>query len=104
MITMFMLTWNIRENLPATVLWQMGRKSYANISLVAVSFCLDESESERFKNEKTIYASEEEERRAKKYNKYMGFAKNMSLRELREAYVELIIELDEYRLKEKYGK
>ena len=51
-----------------------------------------------------MYASEEEERRAKKYNKYMGFAKNMSLRELREACVELMIELDEYRRKEKYGK
>ena len=80
-----------------------GRKIICK-HIVAVSFCLDESESERFKNEKTIYASEEEERRAKKYNKYMGFAKNMSLRELREACVELMIELDEYRRKEKYGK
>ena len=34
--------------------------------IVAVSLCLDESEADRFKNEKTIYASEEEERRAKK--------------------------------------
>lgn len=72
--------------------------------IVAVSLCLDESEAERFKTEKTVYASEEEERRAKKYDKYMGFAKTMSPRELREAYVELMIELDEYRLKEKYGK
>ncbi|MDD6827026.1 MAG: hypothetical protein PUE12_13125 [Oscillospiraceae bacterium] len=45
-----------------------------------------------------------DERRAKKYDKYMGFAKTMSSRELREAYVDLMIELDEYRLKEKYGK
>jgi ribosomal protein L29 len=33
----------------------------------------------------------------------MGFARTMSPRELREAYVELMTELDEYRLKEKYG-
>ena len=72
--------------------------------IVAVSLCLDESEAERFKTEKTVYASEEEERKAKKYEKYMGFAKTMSPRELREAYVELMIELDEYRLKERYGK
>ena len=72
--------------------------------IVAVSLCLDESEADRFKYEKTIYASEEEERRAKKYEKYMGFARTMSPRELREAYVELMIELDEYRLKEKYGR
>ena len=72
--------------------------------IVAVSLCLDESEADRFKNEKTIYASEEEERRAKKYEKYMGFARTMSPRELREAYVELMTELDEYRLKEKYGR
>ena len=36
--------------------------------------------------------------------KYMGFARTMSPRELREAYVELMTELDEYRLKEKYGR
>jgi hypothetical protein len=53
---------------------------------------------------KRIYASEEDERIAKKYDKYMGFAKTMSPKELREAYVELMIELDEYRYKEKYGK
>jgi hypothetical protein len=34
----------------------------------------------------------------------MEFARTMSPRELREAYVELMIELDEYRLKEKYEK
>ena len=95
--------------------WEYPRKSTCDCPLangkkiickhiVAVSLCLDASEADRFKNEKTIYASEEEERRAKKYDKYMGFAKTMSPRELREAYVELMIELDEYRLKEKYGK
>ena len=72
--------------------------------IVAVSLCVDASEAERFKNEKTIYASEEEERRAKKYYKYMSYAKCMSQRELREAYVELMIELEESRLKEKYEK
>ncbi|MCF0127413.1 MAG: SWIM zinc finger family protein, partial [Pseudobutyrivibrio sp.] len=72
--------------------------------IVAVSLCVDDSEAERFKTEKTIYASEEEERRAKKYDKYMSFARSMSAKELREAYVELMIELDEYRQKEKYGK
>ena len=72
--------------------------------IVAVSLCVDASEAERFKNEKTIYASEEEERRTKKYYKYMSYAKCMSQRELREAYVELMIELEEIRLKEKYGK
>lgn len=72
--------------------------------IVAVSLCVDASEAERFKNEKTIYASEEEERRTKKYYKYMSYAKCMLQRELREAYVELMIELEEIRLKEKYGK
>ena len=72
--------------------------------IVAVSFCLDDSEVECFKKEKTIYASEEEERRAKKYDSYMGFAKSMSLSQLREAYAEAMTELDEYRRKEKYGK
>ena len=74
------------------------------IHIVAVSLCVDASESERFKNEKTIYASEEEERRTKKYHKYMSYAKCKSQRELREAYVELMIELEEIRLKEQYGK
>ena len=64
--------------------------------IVAVSLCVDDSEAERFKNE-SPYESEEEERRAKKYEKYMSFARTMSKEELREAYVELMIELDEYR-------
>jgi len=91
------------------------RKSHCNCPLangkkiickhiVAVSLCIDDSEADRFKNEKTIYASEEEERRAKKYDKYMSFAKSMSPRELREAYAELMIELDEYRYKDRYEK
>lgn len=42
--------------------------------IVAVSLCVDSSEVDRFKNEKTIYASEEEERRAKRYNNLMSFA------------------------------
>ena len=32
-----------------------------------MSFCVDASEADRFKNEKTIYASEEEVRRKEKY-------------------------------------
>lgn len=69
--------------------------------IVAVSFCIDESEVDRFRNEKTIYASEEEERRTKRYNNLMSFAKNMSKRELMEAYVEAMVELEELRYKEK---
>lgn len=72
--------------------------------IVAVSFCVDSSEAERFKNIKTIYASEEEERPAKRHESYMRIAKYMSKEELREAYVEAMIELEEIRLKEKYGK
>lgn len=72
--------------------------------IVAVSLCVDSSEADRFLKEKTVYASEEEERRSKKYDKYMSYAKCMSTKELREAYVELMIELDELRLKEKYRK
>lgn len=103
------------ENYSVHVDMEHPRKSTCNCPLangkkvickhiVAVSLCVDSSEAERFKNEKTIYASEEEERRAKKYDKYMSYAKCMSQRELREAYVELMIELEEIRLKEKYGK
>lgn len=72
--------------------------------IVAVSFCVDESEAERFKNEKTVYASEAEERRAKQYDCYMSMAKCMSAKELREAFVETMIELEEIHRKERYGK
>ena len=72
--------------------------------IVAVSLCADSSEADRFKSEKTIYASEEEERRAKRYSNLMSFAMKMSKKELQEAYVELMIELEEIRYKEKYGK
>ena len=72
--------------------------------IVAVSFCIDETEVDRFKNEKTIYASEEEERRAKEYDRYMSMAKCMSMKELRDAFVETMIELEEIRRKERYGK
>ena len=72
--------------------------------IVAVSFCIDESEAERFISEKTIYASEEEERRAKQYDRYMSMATCMSTKELREAFVETMIELEEIRRKEMYGK
>ena len=71
--------------------------------IVAVSFYVDESEADRFKNEKTIYASEEEERKTKKYEKYYKYAKSLPKNELCEAYAELMVEMDEVRLKEKYG-
>ena len=71
--------------------------------IVAMSFCVDSSEADRFKNEKTNYASEEEERRAKQYDRYMKRAKYMSKAELREAYVEAMIELEEIHRTEKYG-
>ena len=35
--------------------------------IVAMSFCVDASEADRFKNEKTIYASEEEVHRKEKH-------------------------------------
>jgi len=72
--------------------------------IVAVSFCLDETEMDRFKSEKTIYESEEDERRAKLYERYMSYAKRMSKKELQEAYVELMLQLDEYSYKEKLEK
>lgn len=49
------------------------------------------------------YASEEEECRAKRYDSYMKMAKYMSKEELREAYVEAMIELEEVHRKEKHG-
>lgn len=72
--------------------------------IVVVSLCVDSSEADRFKSEKTIYASEEEERLAKRYSNLMSFAMKMSKKELQEAYVELMIELERIRYKEKYGK
>ena len=72
--------------------------------IVALSFCTDSSEINRFKKEKTHFKSEKEERYAKKYDKYMAYAKSLSVKELREAFVELRIELDEIGIKEKYGK
>lgn len=72
--------------------------------IVAVSLCADESEAERFKNEKTIYASEEDERRSKKYYKYLDYAEHLSKPELCDAYAELMVEMDELRHKMIYGK
>ncbi len=72
--------------------------------ILAVSFCINPNEIERFTKEKTYFTSEKEERYAKKYDKYMAYAKTMSPKELREAFVELRIELDEIYLNEKYEK
>jgi len=71
--------------------------------IVAVSLCVDPTEADRFKTDKTQYSSLEEELYAKKYTKYMSFAKTMSKEELREAYVELMIELEKYRTGDKYN-
>ena len=72
--------------------------------IVAVSLCVDDSEAERFKKEKTIYASEEEERRTKKYYKYLDIATHMPKSELCEAYAELMLEMDEMHYEKKYRK
>ena len=72
--------------------------------IIAVSLCVDASEADRFKNEKTVFESEEDERRTKKYEKYLDFAKHMSKSELNRAYAELMVELDEVSYKEKYSK
>ncbi|SCY20187.1 SWIM zinc finger [Lachnospiraceae bacterium XPB1003] len=69
--------------------------------IVAVSFCVDESEAERFKNEKTRYSSEEDERRSKKYDKYIRYARSLPKSALCEAYAEIMVELDELKLKSK---
>lgn len=45
-----------------------GGKKIICKHIVAVSLCLDTSDADRFKNEETIYVSEEDERRAKKYD------------------------------------
>ena len=72
--------------------------------IVAVSFCVDSSEVDRFKSEKTIYASEEDERRSKKYDKYISYAKSLSKGELNRLYAEAMVELDELHMKDKYRK
>ena len=72
--------------------------------IVAVSFCVDESEAERFKKDLTPYHSLEEEVDSKRYDKYLSFAKTMSKKELNEAYAEAMVELEKYQKKEKYGK
>ena len=72
--------------------------------IVAVSFCVDSSEEDRFKNEKTLYTSEEDERRSKKYDKYISYAKSCPKGELNRLYAEAMVELDELRMKDKYGK
>ena len=67
--------------------------------IVAVSFCVDDSEAERFKTEKTVYDSEEDERRSKKYDKYMKYARSLPKSELCQAYAELLVEYEELKRK-----
>ncbi len=62
---------------------------------------MDEHEAYRFNNAMTAYASEEDERRSKKYDKYYSCAKGLPKLVLCEAYEELIVELDEIRFSEK---
>ena len=45
--------------------------------IVAVSLCVDESEAERFRIEKTVYASEADEWRSKRYDNYLSYAKSI---------------------------
>ena len=80
-----------------------GRKIICK-HIVAVSLCVDASEADRFMKEKTVFESEEDERRTKKYERYLDRAKHMSKSELNRAYAELMVELDEISFKEKYGK
>lgn len=69
--------------------------------IVAVYISTNPSEAERFKEELTPYASEVEERHAKRYANLVSWAKGMSPRELREAYVEAMIRVEdlEYELR-----
>ena len=70
--------------------------------IVAVSFCIDESEINRFKKDLTQYHSLEEEMDSNRYDKYLRFAKMMSKRELKEAYAEAMVELGKYQRKDVY--
>ena len=79
-----------------------GKKTICK-HIVAVSFCADPTEADRFQKEKTVYASEEEERRAKRYSTLMRFTKKMSKTELAKAYAEAMVELEEIRYKESQG-
>lgn len=65
--------------------------------ILAISFCVDDSEAERFKSELTVYKSEEEERRDKNFNKYYDWGMHMQKRALAEAYAYAMVELEELK-------
>ncbi len=72
--------------------------------IVAVYIAANPSEEARYREDITPYASEEDERHAKRYKNLMSWAKNMSPSQLREAYVEAMIRIDDLEHKLKYGK
>ena len=91
------------------------RKSACNCSLangkktickhiVAVYVAANPKEENRFKTDMTPYASEEEERHAKRYQNLMSWAKNMTPSQLREAYVDAMIRIENLERELKYGK
>ncbi|MCR4686709.1 MAG: SWIM zinc finger domain-containing protein [Lachnospiraceae bacterium] len=65
--------------------------------ILATSFCVNPEEIDRFTREKTNFVSEEDERRTKRYEKYLSFAKSMSTKELRESYAKAMAEVEEMR-------
>ena len=72
--------------------------------IVAVYMATHPKEENRFKEELTPYASEEEEWHAKRYANLMSWAKGMSASALREAYVEAVIRIEDLELELKKRK
>ncbi|MBO4609283.1 MAG: SWIM zinc finger family protein [Lachnospiraceae bacterium] len=72
--------------------------------IVALYIATEPKEEERFKSDLTPYESEEDERHAKRYDSLMSWAKKMTPSQLREAYVDTMIRLEDLERKMKYGK
>ena len=72
--------------------------------IVAVYIATDPKEEKRFRSEMTSFESEEDERHAKRYDNLMSWAKSMTPGQLREAYVETMIRLEDLERELKYGK
>lgn len=72
--------------------------------ILAVYMAAHPEEENRFKEDLTPYASEEEERYDKRYKNLMGWAKGMSASALREAYVEAMIRIEDLELELKRRK
>ncbi len=77
-----------------------GKKTICK-HIVAVYVAANPEEESRFRSDLTPYASEEEERHAKRYQNLMSWARNMSPKELREAYVEAMIRLEDLEREKK---